>query len=160
MRKPKIIVCPKCGTPVKKYHSPLPTVDVIIRCRKPGQEQGVVLIMRKREPQLWALPGGFCEYGESLEEAAVREAREETGLQVKLIKQFHTYSDPHRDPRHHSITTVFLATSVGDPVAGDDASDARVFGETEIPDALAFDHRRIIDDFLCYEKTGKEPVPP
>lgn len=158
IRKPKIILCPKCGTPIKKYRSPLPTVDVIIRCRKPNKEEGIVLIMRNREPRMWALPGGFCDYGESLEEAAVREAREETGLHIRLIRQFHTYSDPHRDPRHHSITTVFLATSMGDPVAGDDASEARVFGEPGIPDVLAFDHRRIVDDYLRYENSGKEPL--
>jgi 8-oxo-dGTP diphosphatase len=158
IKKPGIILCPKCGTPIKTYRSPVPTVDVIIKYPKEAsKEEGLVLIMRGREPRMWALPGGFCDYGESLEKAALREAKEETGLDIEIIRQFHTYSDPHRDPRHHSITTVFLAASKGEPVAGDDASEVRVFGRDEIPDVLAFDHRRIVDDYLRYESTGAEP---
>ena len=106
---------------------------------------------------MWALPGGFCEYGESLEEAALREAKEETGLEVDLIGQFHTYSDPSRDPRHHSITTVFLASSVGEPIAGDDAGEARVFSEEDVPEVMAFDHRRILDDYFAHRKSRVMP---
>jgi ADP-ribose pyrophosphatase YjhB (NUDIX family) len=108
---------------------------------------------------MWSLPGGFCEYGENLGEAALREAKEETGLTIELIRQFHTYSDPDRDPRHHTITTVFLATSAGQPVAGDDAKEARVFADANMPEKMAFDHRKILDDYFLYEKTGSTPRP-
>ncbi|MBW2057970.1 MAG: NUDIX hydrolase [Deltaproteobacteria bacterium] len=155
----RVVRCPKCGAPIREYSSPLTTVDIIIRCKVSNKEEGLVLIMRKREPKMWALPGGFCEYGESLEQAALREAVEETGLEVELTEQFHTYSDPRRDPRHHSITTVFIATSAGEPVAGDDAAQVRIFKKSQIPDTLAFDHRRILDDYLFYERTGLRPRP-
>jgi len=158
-KKWRMLLCPKCGTPIKEYRSPLPTVDMIIKCQTEKNEDGVVLIMRNREPRMWALPGGFCEYGESLEEAAVREAEEETGLRIELINQFYTYSDPSRDPRHHSITTVFLATSTGEPLAGDDAGEVRVFSEVNIPEILAFDHRTILHDYFLYERTGSRPRP-
>ena len=104
------------------YQNPIPTVDIIIET-----EKGIVLIKRKNPPYGWAIPGGFVDYGESLEEAAIREAKEETGLDVKLIKQFHTYSDPNRDPRQHTITTVYIAKAKGTPKAGDDAADLGVF---------------------------------
>ena len=87
--------CPQCGHRFSRYRNPTPTVDIIIEY----QSQGLVLIERQKPPYGFALPGGFVEYGESLEEAAVREAKEETGLDVKLLGQFHSYSDPHRDPR-------------------------------------------------------------
>lgn len=158
-KKSKMILCPKCGTAIKEYRSPLPTVDIIIKCRTQNKDEGLVLIMRNREPQMWALPGGFCEYGESLEETAVREAKEETGLNIEFIEQFYTYSDPGRDPRHHSITTVFMARSMGEPVAGDDAGEVQVFSELDIPEILAFDHKKILDDYFLYEKTGSRPEP-
>ncbi|MDP2268479.1 MAG: NUDIX hydrolase, partial [Deltaproteobacteria bacterium] len=85
----------------------MPTVDIIIETGK----RGIILIKRKNFPHGWALPGGFVDYGEALEEAARREAKEETGLEVELVRQLHTYSDPARDPRHHTITTVFIARS-------------------------------------------------
>src|SRR5712692_4564121 len=91
--------------------NPLPTVDIIIEIAG----RGIVLIERKNPPHGWALPGGFVDYGESLEHAAVREAKEETSLEVKLIEQFHGYLDPKRDPRHHTISTVFIATAEGNP---------------------------------------------
>jgi ADP-ribose pyrophosphatase YjhB (NUDIX family) len=115
--------------------------------------------MREKDPRLWALPGGFCEYGERLEEAAVREAKEETGLDTELVEQFYTYSDPDRDPRHHSITTVFIAKAIGEPVAGDDAMEVRVFRKADIPEVLAFDHRRILEDYFLYVRTGSRPRP-
>ncbi|NIQ39019.1 MAG: NUDIX domain-containing protein [Proteobacteria bacterium] len=152
-----MILCPRCGTAVKEYRSPLTTVDIVIRCRKPNT--GIVLIVRNREPRMWALPGGFCDYGEKLEDAAIREAEEETGLAIQLIEQFHTYSDPRRDLRHHSITTVFIAEAEDKPKAGDDAEEARVFREQDIPEMLAFDHKRILDDYFRYEKTGSKPRP-
>lgn len=93
----------------KRYRNPIPTVDIIIEISSPVKRQGIVLIKRKNPPLGWALPGGFVDYNESLEQAAVREAEEETSLKVKLLFQFHTYSDTNRDPRQHTITTVYVA---------------------------------------------------
>ncbi|KPL19884.1 MAG: NUDIX hydrolase [candidate division Zixibacteria bacterium SM23_81] len=132
---------------VKKYRNPFLTVDVIIEV----EGQGIALIKRKNPPYGWALPGGYVEYGESLEEAAVREAREETGLAVQLKRQLHTYSDPHRDPRQHTVTTVYIATARGKPLAGDDAQRAQVFPLNSLPEALAFDHAAILEDY----RTGR-----
>ena len=103
--------CPRCGYVTRRHRNPVPTVDIIIEY----QDQGLVLIERANPPHGWALPGGFVDYGESLEAAAIREAREETGLTVTLLGQFHTYSDPRRDPRQHTITTVYVAQGVGAP---------------------------------------------
>lgn len=102
---------------------------------------------RKNPPIGWALPGGFVDQGESLEKAARREAREETGLEVTLIRQFHTYSDPDRDPRFHTISTVYIGRAQGTPRGGDDAGKARVFSRDNLPD-LVFDHGRIIRDYF------------
>lgn len=123
--------------------NPLPTVDIIIEYNK-----GIVLIKRKNYPEGWALPGGFVDYGESLEAAAVRESKEETGLEVELVKQFHTYSDPKRDPRHHTITTVFIAKAKGMAVAGDDAREIGIFGKDNLPAQIVFDHSDIINDYF------------
>ena len=125
------------------YRNPLPTVDVIIETQ-PGT---VVLIRRKNPPHGWALPGGFVDYGERLEDAAVREAKEETGLDVTLSRQFHTYSDPSRDARHHTITTVYLGSAEGTPVGADDAAEARVFALDALPSPLCFDHGDILEDW-------------
>ncbi len=123
--------------------NPLPTVDLIIEV-----EGGIILIKRKNPPPGWALPGGFVDYGESLESAAVREAREETGLEVRLLRQFHTYSEPGRDPRFHTITTVYIATAEGTPRAGDDAGEVGIFRRENLPDEIAFDHREILTDYF------------
>ncbi|OGD12235.1 MAG: NUDIX hydrolase [Candidatus Aminicenantes bacterium RBG_13_62_12] len=131
-----------------EYKNPIPTVDVIIEMTRPDGRSGVVLIERKNPPPGWALPGGFVDYGESLEDAAHREAREETGLEVALLRQFHTYSEPGRDPRRHTISTVFLAAAEGTPRAGDDARGIGVFAHEEIAFPLAFDHRRILEDYF------------
>jgi len=131
----------------KKYRNPFPTVDIIIETSIP-QKNGIVLIRRKNPPYGWAIPGGFVDYGESLEQAAIREAEEETSLKVKLIRQFHTYSDPGRDPRHHTVSTVYIATASGNPLGQDDAAEARIFGKDEIPGDMAFDHRSILDDYF------------
>jgi ADP-ribose pyrophosphatase YjhB (NUDIX family) len=111
-------------------------------------DKGIILIKRKNPPGGWALPGGFVDYGESIESAAVREAREETGLDAQLIRQFHTYSDPNRDPRHHTITTVFIAKARGEAVAGDDAKEIGVFQRDNLPVVIAFDHRDILNDYF------------
>ncbi|MBI5188553.1 MAG: NUDIX hydrolase [Nitrospirae bacterium] len=123
--------------------NPIPTVDIIIE-----YNGGIVLIKRKNPPEGWALPGGFVDYGESLESAAVREAKEETGLDVELLRQFHTYSDPKRDPRHHTITTVFIAKAKGRAVAGDDAKAIGIFNKDTMPEQIAFDHRDILNDYF------------
>ncbi len=140
----KALRCPKCGSEIREYQNPLPTVDIIIEV----DSEGIVLIKRKNPPYGWALPGGFVDYGESLEEAAIREAKEETGLDVKLEKQLHTYSNPDRDPRHHSISTVYIAKAHGKPEARDDAIDIGIFNESTLPEELAFDHRSIIEDYF------------
>lgn len=142
--------CPHCGAVVKEYRNPFPTVDIIIE-----QGEGIVLILRRNEPKQWAIPGGYCDYGESLEEAAIREAREETGLAVELIEQFHTYSDPRRDPRQHNISTVYIARAIGGTLrAQDDAQETGVFTEDNLPPELAFDHDQILKDYLRYKKQG------
>jgi ADP-ribose pyrophosphatase YjhB (NUDIX family) len=140
----KTIRCPKCGNQIEVYQNPIPTVDIIIEV----ESKGVVLIKRKNPPYGWAIPGGFVDYGESLEEAAVREAKEETNLDVKLIRQFHTYSDPIRDPRHHSISTVYVAKAKGLPKAKDDAIDIGIFSDSNLPEEIAFDHRSILKDYF------------
>ncbi len=137
----------------RERSSPLITVDIIIEI----DQRGIVLIERKNPPHGWALPGGFVDYGESLEEAVQREAKEETTLDVQLIEQFHTYSDPRRDPRHHTISTVFLARAIGEPRGGDDAKRAQVFTESNLPSPLVFDHPQILRDYFAYVKTGKRP---
>ena len=122
---------------------PVPTVDLIIRAGG-----GIVLVRRKHPPLGWALPGGFVDAGETLEAAAAREALEETGLVVRLERQFHTYSDPARDARQHTISTVFLADATGAPRGGDDAAEARVFTPAQFP-PLVFDHAHILADYLA-----------
>jgi ADP-ribose pyrophosphatase YjhB (NUDIX family) len=127
--------------------NPYLTVDIIIE-----MQGGIVLIERKNSPFGWALPGGFVDYGETLEEAACREAKEETAISVTLIEQFHTYSDPARDPRHHTVSTVFIARAEGQPQAGDDANNAAIFKPSCLPNPLVFDHARIINDYLLFRK--------
>ena len=131
------------------YKNPVPTVDIIIETG-----HGVVLIKRRNPPYGWAIPGGFVDYGESLEDAAVREAREETSLNVRLAEQMHTYSDPSRDPRQHTITTVYIAVADGSPTAGDDAAAAEIFDPENPPENMAFDHDVILSDYIRYKKTG------
>jgi 8-oxo-dGTP diphosphatase len=138
--------CPSCGHAWQR-RNPLPTVDVIIEI--PGEPRpGIVLVRRKNPPHGWALPGGFVEYGETLEDAAVREASEETGLEITLLRQFHSYSEPSRDPRGHMVSVVFLARADGTPMGGDDASEARAFSPDDLPQDVVFDHPQIIRDYL------------
>ncbi len=137
---------------MKKHRNPVPTVDIIIEIKREGVIPGIVLIKRKNPPYGWALPGGFVDYGESLEEAALREAKEETSLDVELKGQLHTYSDPARDPRHHTISTVFMAESEGEPTAQDDAAEIGIFAPEEIDFPLAFDHQEILADYFEHKK--------
>jgi 8-oxo-dGTP diphosphatase len=136
--------CPRCGFESHRHRNPVPTVDIIIEL----QGQGLVLIERANPPHGWALPGGFVDYGETLEAAAIREAREETGLTVTLLGQFHTYSDPRRDPRQHTITTVYVAQGEGQPQAADDARSLAIFAPEQLPAVLAFDHILILSEYL------------
>lgn len=133
--------------------NPRVTVDIIIEV----EGRGIVLIERRNPPLGWALPGGFVDYGESLEDAALREAAEETSLDVRLVEQFYTYSEPSRDPRHHTITTVYIARAGGEPVGRDDARRAEIFTEDKLPAPIVFDHARILRDFFHYKRTGERP---
>ncbi len=142
--------CPRCGHETEEFRNPVPTVDIIIEI----EGRGIVLIQRKNPPLGWALPGGFVDYGESLEEAAVREAREETSLDVDLTGQFHTYSAPGRDPRQHTISTVFTACAKGTPRAADDAVRVGIFERGSLPGPLMFDHAQILGDYF-ENRSGK-----
>jgi len=136
-----------------EHKNPLPTTDAVIA----GPDGRVVLILRKNEPRGWALPGGFVDHGEELGHACRREAREETGLEVELVEQFFTYSDPRRDPRKHTISTVYACRVRGGALAAaDDAQDARWHAESEIPwNDLCFDHAEILRDYFRWAKTGE-----
>ena len=127
-----------------KIKTPLLTVDIIIRI---GDKNHVVLIRRKNPPLGWAIPGGFVDIGETVEQAAVREALEETSLNVTLQELLGVYSDPRRDPRGHTVSVVFIADAEGTPRGADDAREARIFEISALPVPLAFDHAEILDDY-------------
>jgi 8-oxo-dGTP diphosphatase len=133
--------------------NPLPTADVLIEV---GDR--IVLVRRMHPPPGWAIPGGFVEVGETVEAAAVREALEETGLRVTLSALLGVYSDPARDPRHHTISTVYVGRAEGSPLGGDDAAEARLFSEADLPSPLAFDHAMILSDYFLFKRTGKRPL--
>lgn len=124
--------------------NPYLTVDIIIEV-----DDRIVLIERLNGPAGYALPGGFVDYGETVESAAIREAKEETGLDVTLVRQFHVYSDPARDPRQHNVTVVFIARAHGEPTGQSDAKSASLFRKKALPGKMVFDHGRILDDYLC-----------
>jgi 8-oxo-dGTP diphosphatase len=144
-----VLTCPKCGSDVKRYRNPFPTVDIIIEING-----GIILIERKNEPFGWALPGGFVDYGESLETAAVREALEETSLDVQNLRLLGCYSDPKRDERTHTISAVYVGTGSGIPQAADDAATLAVFSLAALPEKLCFDHAHILADYVAW-KTGR-----
>jgi len=139
----KSVSCPHCGGVVTRYRNPIPTTDIIIMI-----DNAIVLIKRKNPPEGWALPGGFIDYGETAEAAAKREALEETSLDITDLKLFRVYSDPERDPRHHTLTVVFTARAHGKPKAADDAADIGLFSQGQLPSPIAFDHAKIVDDFF------------
>lgn len=143
------LTCPSCGAQVKRYRNPFPTVDIIIEF-----QGGIVLIERKNPPHGWALPGGFVDYGESLETAAVREAREETSLEIHNLRLLGCYSDPSRDTRMHTISTVYIAEGCGQPQAADDASRVGVFQMERLPEPLCFDHAVILADYAALKRAG------
>lgn len=147
MSTESFIVCPKCGEKIKQYKNPAPTADAIIEV-----DDQFVLIERKYPPNGWAIPGGFVEYGETVEQAAVREAKEETSLDVDLIGLLGVYSEPERDPRHHTITAVFVAKATGKPIAADDARSIGLFTRDDIPADMAFDHRKVLEDYFKWKK--------
>ena len=137
-----------------EYKNPKPTVDIIIY-----KNDHLILIKRNNKPIGWALPGGFIDEGEKAEHAAIREAKEETNLHIKLEDLLYVYSDPARDPRMHTMSIVFTARSSGHPNGGDDASEAKYFPLHSLPSPIVFDHQKIIDDFLVFRQTGQRPRP-
>ena len=142
------LTCPACGAQVKKYRNPFPAVDIIIEI-----QGGIVLIERKNPPHGWALPGGFVDYGESLEAAAVREAREETSIEVSNLRLLGCYSDPARDKRTHTISAVYVADGSGQLQAADDAAHVAVFPLAKLPETLCFDHADILADYAAAKKS-------
>ncbi len=152
------LTCPNCNTDIKRYRNPFPTVDIIIEI-----SDGIVLIERRNPPLGWALPGGFVDYGESLESAAIREAKEETSLEVRNLRLLGCYSDPGRDSRMHTISAVFVGTGYGVPLAADDAANLAVFQLDALPEQLCFDHARILADYAiskANERTGTAAISP
>ena len=141
-----VLTCPSCGANVTRYRNPFPTVDIIIEINN-----GIILVERKNKPFGWALPGGFVDYGESLEDAAVREAREETSLEISNLRLLGCYSDPARDDRMHTISTVYIAEGLGIPRAADDAVNLAVFTLNTLPVKLCFDHSRILADYADWK---------
>jgi 8-oxo-dGTP diphosphatase len=142
------------------YKNPKPTVDLIIY-KKWDQQIKVVLIKRKNAPIGWALPGGFVDEGEAVEDAARREGVEETGLHVELEELLYVYSNPSRDPRQHNISIIFTATISGDqsPVGMDDAAEAQWFNLESLPSPIVFDHQQVLNDFIELLSTGRRPDP-
>lgn len=139
--------------PAPPFRGPSPTADVVI------ERDGAIVLVRRRNPPLgWALPGGFVDYGEKVPDAAVREAKEETGLDVRLTALLHVYSDPARDPRRHTMTVVYIATADGEPVGGDDAAEAHYFPLDALPSPIVFDHAAIIDDYRQFRRGGARPA--
>lgn len=134
--------------------NPVPTVDLLILR---GDE--IVFVRRRFEPIGWALPGGFVDVGETVAQAAVREAKEETGLAVHLDALLHVYSNPRRDPRRHTMTVAFVAHADGEPEGGDDAGEARYFPLDALPSPIVFDHAGIVADFVRFRATGERPSP-
>ena len=136
---------------MSSFKNPVPTVDCIVELPR----DRIVLVRRKNPPVGWALPGGFVDEGETLHAACVREVKEETGLEVDLSEQFFTYSDPARDPRKHTLSTVYIGWAEGEPQGSDDAAEARAFSVDALPRELCFDHGTIVNDYLTYKRTGK-----
>lgn len=138
------------------FKNPTPTVDIIIELIDRPQRP-IILIERQNVPFGWAIPGGFVDYGESVELAAIREAKEEVSLEVELIEQFYVYSAPNRDPRKHTLSIVFIATAKGEPKAADDAKNIDVFSLWNLPEKLCFDHDKILKDYWNYRHYNIRP---
>lgn len=139
---------------MSRPQTPALAVDIIIELSdRPGRP--IVLIKRRNPPPGWALPGGFVDLGETLEQAAEREAREETGLDVRLTALLGCYSDPARDPRGHTISPVYVGEARGEPQAADDAADVMIVDLMDPPTPLAFDHALILADYRRFRETGQ-----
>lgn len=158
----KIVVCPHCGKPYSAYRNPAPTADVVIY----EPDRGVVIIKRKNPPYGYAIPGGFIDEGEQAEVAAIREMKEETGLDVELLGILGVSSRPDRDPRQHTLTVVYIgkAKNPEDLRAGDDALEAAFYPLDKLPSPLAFDHADILENFRQYLEGKRcaaavEPLP-
>jgi len=139
------------------FRNPAPTVDIIIELSD-RPHRPIILIERLNAPYGWAIPGGFVDYGESVETAAKREAKEEVCLEIELIEQFYVYSDPKRDPRKHTLSVVFIATSKGFAKAADDAKNVSIFNSWNLPADLCFDHNQILEDYWRYRYYGIRPL--
>lgn len=153
----KTVICPHCGKPYSAYRNPTPTTDVVIYT----PDQGIVIIKRANEPLGYALPGGFIDEGEQAETAAKREMKEETGLDIKLLGLLGVYSTPHRDPRQHTMSIVFVGSpeDASTLKAGDDAAQAAFYKLDNLPGPIVFDHLQIINDFKQY-LAGKRCLAP
>jgi len=133
--------------------TPSLTVDIIIQLTD-RKNLPIVLIERKYPPHGWALPGGFVDIGETVETAAIREAKEETSMDVELVSLLGCYSDPKRDDRGHSISLVYISNAHGEPKAADDAMNVQLYSVTELPKHLAFDHDEILRDYCKFRCSG------
>ena len=145
---------PNYSSPNNKPITPLLAADAIIELAdKPNRP--IVLIERKNPPYGWAIPGGFMDVGERLEDAAIREMKEEVCLDVTLKALLGMYSDPTRDDRGHTVTAVYVAEATGEPQAADDAKNLQIFDIDDLPTELAFDHAQVLEDYRVFRETGK-----
>lgn len=139
--------------PSRRPVTPQLAADVIVELEdRPGRP--IVLIERLNPPPGWAIPGGFVDVGERVEAAAVRELREETGLEVRLVALLGVYSDPARDPRGHTVTVVYVGRATGTPRAMDDARTVAIVEPPHWPGVLAFDHGQVLADYLRWRDAG------
>lgn len=141
---------------MRTVKTPHITADIIIELLD-YEHRPIVLIERKNPPHGWAIPGGFVDVGERVEQAAKREALEETGLAVTLITLLGLYSAPDRDPRFHTVTALYVARAYGQPIAQDDAKSAAILKIDQLPhrDTLAFDHDLLLHDYLAWRRDGQ-----